>query len=69
MIALLCDAGPDGAGNHRKTTVFIDECGHIHDARIGWPEPGENGFTWGPTIGVTPEEHVFQVNLATGTGA
>jgi hypothetical protein len=69
MIALLCNAGPDVQGNPRKTTLFIDEYGYIHDARIGWPDLDEDDFTWGPIIRVSPDEHLFQVKLALGCGA
>jgi hypothetical protein len=68
MIAILCSAGPDAQGAPRKTTLLIGENGYIHGARIGWPEPGEPGFTWGPIILVTPEEWLFQTKLAIGCG-
>lgn len=69
MIALLCNAGPDVEGAPRKTTLFIDEQGYIHDARLGWPSPDETGFTWGPILKVSSEEWLFQTKLALGCGA
>lgn len=69
MIALLCDAGKDTDGTERKSTLFIDQEGHIHDARIGWPEPSEKGFHWGPVMRITGDEWLLHCGIATGSGA
>jgi hypothetical protein len=66
LIAILCDAGPDLDKTDRKVTILIDQEGHRHETRVGWPDPGDVSICWGPILMITPKEYLTECQIACG---